>query len=106
MREAIVAEQLERSLILPPDVFGPMPTSDGGPFHLAGVPLVNFLTAPFYLFDAMDTLDKIHRPSLVPLTRAAIRIIASTQRGECGRDARKHRRVARHRQRGATRLGA
>ncbi|HKN13830.1 MAG TPA: M28 family peptidase [Candidatus Binatus sp.] len=78
VREAIVAEQLECSLLLPPDVFGPMPTSDGGPFHLAGVPLVNFLTAPFYLFDAMDTLDKIHRLSLVPLTRAAIRIIAST----------------------------
>jgi Zn-dependent M28 family amino/carboxypeptidase len=78
VREAIVAEQLERSLILPPDVFGPMPTSDGGPFHLAGVPLVNFLTAPFYLFDAIDTLDKIHRPSLAPVTRAAIRIIAST----------------------------
>ena len=78
VREAIVAEQLERSLILPPEVFGPIPTTDGGPFHLAGVPLVNFLTAPFYLFDAIDTLDKIHRPSLVPVTRAAIRIIAST----------------------------
>lgn len=78
MREAIVAEHLERSLILPPDVFGPAPTTDGGPFHLAGVPLVNFLTAPFYLFDAIDTLDKIHRPSLSPVTRAAIRIIAST----------------------------
>jgi hypothetical protein len=78
VREAIVAEQLARSLILPPDVFGPMPTSDGGPFHPAGVPLVNFLTAPFYLFDAIDTLDKIHRASLVPLTRAAIRIIAAT----------------------------
>ena len=79
VREAIAAEQLDRSLILPPDVFGPMPTTDGGPFHLAGVPLVNFLTAPFYLFDAIDTLDKIHRPSLVPVTRAAIRIIASTR---------------------------
>ena len=78
VREAIVAEQLGQSLILPPEVFGPIPTTDGGPFHLAGVPLVNFLTAPFYLFDAMDTLDKIHRQSLVPLTRAAIRIIAST----------------------------
>jgi hypothetical protein len=39
---------------------------------------VNFLAAPFYLFDAMDTLDKIHRPSLVPITRAAARIVAST----------------------------
>ena len=39
---------------------------------------MNFLTAPFYLFDAMDTMDKIHRPSLVPVTRAAIRIVEAT----------------------------
>jgi Peptidase family M28 len=79
VREAIAAEHLERSLILPPEVFGPAPTTDGGPFHLAGVPLVNFLTAPFYLFDPIDKLDKIHRPSLAPVTRAAIRILASTR---------------------------
>ncbi len=87
VREAIAAEQLERSLILPPDVFGPIPTTDGGPFHLAGVPIVNFLTAPFYLFDAMDTLDKIHRPSLVPVTRAAVRIIGATHAMSAGRQA-------------------
>jgi hypothetical protein len=78
VRDAIRAEHLTRSLVLPPDVFGPHPTTDGGPFHLAEVPLVNFLTAPFYLFDAMDTLDKIHHPSLVPVTRAAVRIVEST----------------------------
>jgi hypothetical protein len=78
VRHAIEAEGLTRSLVLPPDVFGPHPTTDGGPFHLEGVPLVNFLTAPFYLFDAMDTLDKIHRPSLMPVTRAAVRIVEST----------------------------
>ncbi len=33
---------------------------------------------PLYLFDRMDTLDKVHRPSLLPLTRAAIRILEST----------------------------
>jgi hypothetical protein len=75
---AIEAEGLDRSLVLKPDTFGPHPTTDGGFFHLEGVPLVNYLTAPFYLFDAMDTLDKIHRPSLVPVTRAAIRVIEST----------------------------
>jgi hypothetical protein len=78
VRSAIEAEDLRRSFILRPDVFGPKPTTDGADFHLAGVPLVNFLTAPFYLFDEMDTLDKIHRPTLVPLTRAAIRIVEST----------------------------
>ena len=67
-----------RSFVLKPDVFGPKPTTDGADFHLAGVPLVNYLTAPFYLFDEMDTLDKIHRRSLVPVTRAAVRIIQST----------------------------
>jgi hypothetical protein len=42
------------------------------------VPLVNFLTAPFYLFDEADTMDKIHRPSLVPVTRAAVRLVEWT----------------------------
>jgi hypothetical protein len=78
VQDALAAENLDRSLILPPEIFGPHPTTDGGRFHLAGVPLVNFLTAPFYLFDEMDTMDKIHRPSLEPVTRAAIRIIEST----------------------------
>ena len=75
---AIEAEGLDRSLVIPPDAFGPRPTTDGGAFHLAGVPLVNYLTAPFYLFDSQDTMDKIHRPSLVAVTRAAIRIVEST----------------------------
>ncbi len=78
VRAAIEADGLGRSLILPPDVFGPRPTTDGGDFHLAGVPIVNYLTAPFYLFDAVDTMDKIHRPSLEPVTRAAVRIVEST----------------------------
>jgi len=78
VRSAIEAEDLRRSMVVPPTMFGPKPTTDGADFYLAGVPLVNYLTAPFYLFDAMDTLDKIHRPSLVPVTRAAIRIIEST----------------------------
>ena len=77
--KALEAEQLDRSLILPPDAFGEQPTTDCGAFHPAGVPLVNYLTAPFYLFDLMDTMDKIHIPSLVPVTRAAICLVESTK---------------------------
>jgi hypothetical protein len=62
-----------------PDALAPFPTTDGGPFHVENVPLVNFLTAPFYLFDRMDNVDKIDAPSLLPVTRAAIRIIESTR---------------------------
>jgi hypothetical protein len=78
VRAAVEAEALDRSLMLRPDTFGEKPTTDGADFHLAGVPLVNYLVAPWYLFDSQDTLDKIHRPSLVQVTRAAIRIIEST----------------------------
>jgi hypothetical protein len=79
VRSVIETEALVRSLILPPTAFGDRPTTDGGDFHLAGVPIVNFLTAPFYLFDSQDTLDKIHRESLLPVTRAAIRLIEWTR---------------------------
>jgi hypothetical protein len=79
VRSAIEVERVTRSFMLRPDQFGEKPTTDGADFHLAGVPLVHHLAAPFYLFDAMDTMDKIHRPSLVPVTRAAIRIIESTR---------------------------
>ncbi|MBX3285423.1 MAG: M28 family peptidase, partial [Actinobacteria bacterium] len=77
--EAIEGEELWRSLILAPDAFGASPPTDGSGYHLAGVPVVNVLAAPFYLFDEMDTLDKIDRDHLVPLTRATIRIIESVR---------------------------
>ncbi|HSP54436.1 MAG TPA: M28 family peptidase [Dehalococcoidia bacterium] len=80
VREAIEGEGLGRSLLMPPTAFGPRPTTDGSEFYVAGVPIVNYLTAPFYLFDSCDTMDKIHRPSLVPVTRAAIRIVEATAR--------------------------
>ena len=82
VEQALHAEDLRRSFIMQPDGFppgSPAPPTDGAFFHPSGVPIVNFLTAPMYLFDAQDTLDKIHTPSLVPITRAAIRIINAMQ---------------------------
>ena len=76
---AIEGEELWRSLILAPDAFGTFPPTDGAGYHVAGVPVVNVLAAPFYLFDEMDTLDKIDRDHLVPLTRTTIRIIESVR---------------------------
>lgn len=87
VHETLEAEDLRRSLVLRPDVFGPHPTTDGGFFHLAGVPLVNFLTAPMYLFDSADTLDKVHVDSLEPVGRATVRIVESL-RGRTAADLR------------------
>jgi hypothetical protein len=60
-------------------VFGEAPTTDGAALYLAGVPIVQYLTAPMYLFDSADTVDKIHVPSLEPVTRAVIQIIESVR---------------------------
>jgi hypothetical protein len=83
LEEAVAAaleeHDLRRSMVLAPNAFGDQPPTDGGYYYNEGVPIVNFLTAPFYLFDAIDTLDKVDKKSLVPLTRAAIRIIESTR---------------------------
>ncbi|MFX0073811.1 MAG: M28 family peptidase [Candidatus Hermodarchaeota archaeon] len=75
---AIQSENLYRSVIMPTEGFPPgsdHPPTDAAPFHLAGVPIVSLLSAPPYLFDPADTLDKVHIPSLEPITRAVINII-------------------------------
>lgn len=77
--DALVAERLGRSMLLAPDAFGPMPLSDGALYHRAGVPVVQFLSAPWYLFDESDTVDKVDRDSLLPITRAVVRIIDATR---------------------------
>jgi hypothetical protein len=79
VQAAVEAEGLARSLVLPPTALGDRPPTDGGAFYPAGVPIVDFLTAPFYLFDVQDTLDKIDREHLAAITRAAIRIVGSTR---------------------------
>jgi hypothetical protein len=89
VRDAVAAEDLRRSLVLPPDVFFENPPTDGSAFHAAGVPIVQYLTAPMYLFDAQDTLDKIHVDTLVPLTRAVARLVGATE----GSTARSFRNV-------------
>jgi len=76
--EAIKKENLYRSIIMPTEGFPPgskHPPTDAAPFHLAGVPIISLLSAPPYLFDPADTLDKVHTPSLEPITRAVIYII-------------------------------
>ena len=75
--DAICKENLGRSHIMRPEGFPPgsaTPPTDAAFFHPI-TPIVSFLTAPMYLFDAADTIEMIHEPSLVPLTRAAVRII-------------------------------
>ncbi|GAA2773150.1 hypothetical protein [Nonomuraea dietziae] len=78
VHDTLVAEDLRRSFVVRPDIFDPMPLTDGAFFFPEKVPLVHFLAAPMYLFDSADTLDKVDQAALEPLTRAAIRIVLGT----------------------------
>jgi Peptidase family M28 len=77
--DAIAAERLRRSLVLRPDTFGAMPPTDGAYFHAAGVPVLHFLSAPPYLFDPCDTVDKVDEAGLAPLTGAVARVIMDSR---------------------------
>jgi hypothetical protein len=84
---AIAAEDLRRSMLVAPDALGARPPTDGGRYHDEGVPVVQLLAAPWYLFDEVDTIDKLDRANLVPITRTVIRIVEST-RGRTAADLR------------------
>lgn len=77
--DAVTAEGLDRSLVLGPEALGPMPPTDGGFYHPAGIPVVSLLAAPMYLFDPLDTPAMVHEPSLVPTARATARIVAASR---------------------------
>jgi hypothetical protein len=78
VRQAIDTADLRRSMLVAPDALGPNPPTDAARLHRLGVPIVQLLTAPWYLFDGADTIDKVDREHLVPLSHAVIDIIAST----------------------------
>ncbi len=90
VQSALKSERLMRSVVLRPDVFGFNLPTDASGFNEAGVPLVSFLSAPFYLFDSQDTLEKVDRENLSSLTRATIRIIESTH-GQSAKSMREAR---------------
>jgi hypothetical protein len=75
---ALETEDLKRTIILSPDAIGGRPPTDGVAFYDAGVPIMNFLGAPWYLFHEADTLDKVDKENLVGITRTVIRIIGDT----------------------------
>ncbi|WP_198021972.1 M28 family peptidase [Algiphilus aromaticivorans] len=68
---------LRRTALLQGHVLCPaglMPT-DAGFICAAGVPTVSLIAGPNYMYDEADTLDKVHREDLVPVTEAFAELI-------------------------------
>ncbi len=75
VEQVIQHHDLRRSLILPPKALFENPPTDGAFLYPAGVPIVQLLAAPEYLFDIGDTLEMVHEDSLLPITRAVIDLV-------------------------------
>ncbi|HOX28260.1 MAG TPA: M28 family peptidase [bacterium] len=73
---AVVSEGLDGTMLLPAHgPLGDFPPTDGGDFHIAGVPLVNFISPPVYLLNEEDTLDKVAKDRLVPTARTVVSVL-------------------------------
>ena len=70
---------LYRTLLFPTVTPLGVPT-DAGPFSRAGFPVASLISGPVYLFDAADTLERVARDQLVPLTKLYIDFIENLNR--------------------------
>jgi len=76
--DALVRNDLRRSMILDPEALSDAPPTDGSAFYREGVPIVHLAPPAWYLFDEQDTPDKVDRENLVALSKAFVEIIRST----------------------------
>ena len=61
---------------VPADLFGPVPTSDAAGYVAeAGVPVISWIGCPYCLLDEYDTLDKIEKTELAPISGTVAELI-------------------------------
>ena len=68
VKDLLVAQDLKRTLVL--GAHGPLgefPPTDGGDFHLEGVPVFNYICNPVYLLVDDDDLSRVDWERLVPV---------------------------------------
>ena len=76
VKDAVIKHDLQRLLILPTD--NPLGVAtDGRPFHDANLPVISLASAPFYIYNPIDTIEKLAVEEFEPLTKAFIDIIHS-----------------------------
>ena len=60
----IAKHNLDRTLVLPPYLFGTEPPCDAAPYFTAGIASASLISGPLYLFDRYDTVDKVRQEDL------------------------------------------
>ncbi len=73
--EEIVRHRLARTVVIPADTFGDDPPTDATLVLSAGVPIISVISGPIYLYDNMDTVDKVAVDELRPMAETYADII-------------------------------
>lgn len=74
-KEEIVRHDLRRTIILPTDMFGDELPTDADPYFQMGVPIISLVSGPIYLYDNIDTIDKVSKEELRPTTETFADIV-------------------------------
>lgn len=74
-KEEIVRHDFKRTIMLPTDMFGDNLPTDADPFLQEGVPVISLVSGPIYLYDNIDTIDKVSKEELRPTTETFADII-------------------------------
>ncbi len=74
-REEVVRHSLKRTVMLPTDIFGDDIPSDADPIYRAGIPVISLISGPIYLYDEIDTSDKVAKEQLRPVAEAFADIV-------------------------------
>lgn len=64
--EEFVRHGMDRTLVLPSTLLGENLCTDADEFYQEGIPVVNLISSPIYLYSSEDTMDKIPKDQLVP----------------------------------------
>ena len=80
VKNAVIKHDLQRLILLPTEnPLGGVPT-DGRPFFDENLPVISYASAPFYIYNPIDTMDKLAVAEFEPLTNAFIDIIQSVDK--------------------------
>lgn len=61
---------LKRTIVIPYNFLAPVPPTDAFPYPLLGLDFASWISQPYYLLSAEDTLDKIAVEELGPIAAA------------------------------------
>ena len=74
--EEIVRHGMKKTIVLPASILGDELFTDADEFYQEGTPVVNLISGPVYLYDTIDTADKIAKDQLNPTAYTMSDILA------------------------------